>query len=188
MINRKSIKAMFRRQPSIKKQEEKVRSLFIKLLKLKPSASNWFLIIKMVKDPHFSRVARRFYFRKACIDSIFCLLRADRDNKKNLQKTWEVLVSKLERNNHSKLILLQAAEDVPDLITSVLEQIEKLELNLIYEETARLLESGHLAKGTTLYIKIEELHEKLAIEKKEVDKALDALELGLNKLKQLRGE
>jgi len=170
------------KEEKIQEQKKKIRTLFKEFIDLDPDPPDLYVAIDKVTDPHLCNIALGLFLRHGSIDDIFCLIRK---KEKYRLRAWKALKDKTNKNHHTKAILLQIAEDVPEYTIPAIEEIERIGIELTYEDTFRLLELRHIRAGTPLYKKLEKQHKKLAKRLEKAGELLESLEKESSKLKQM---
>lgn len=160
------------KQEKKEREEKKIRELLLKLVQLRPQASDLYALIHQVSNERANRFIVRMFLRKASIDDLFCLARF---KEKHRAGAWKALCRKLKPEGHSRIILLHIAEEIPDLAVPALEQIKRLNFVLSYGEITHLLSLMHIQLSQNI---LEEL-EKLKEEQYRKSEAIDAVSRGI---------
>lgn len=175
------------KKEKIEKKRKKLRRLTVRLLKTKPDAGDILDCLGNISDEKVQGVINKLFLRVSSIDDLFCAMRFT--NKHYQRLLWDKIKQKAHKDqfqrNHSKIILLQIAEEMPDFTALAITEIEQLGLKLSYEETSRLLDLRNIQFNDQLakklrkarreqFEKIQRVHD-LVEEIKKIDRELKEL-------------
>jgi len=111
-------------------------------------------------------------------------------NKSYPKLFWSKIKEKahkdLLRRNHSKIILLQIAEEMPDFTSPAIMEIEKLGLKLDYEQISHLLDLRHIQFDTQLAKKLRRLRKEQLEKIEKIHSLIEQIKKTDQKLRELR--
>lgn len=151
------------------------------LLSLEPKASDLYQYIGRFRIHLAERLVLKIFFKNATLDDLYCCVLY---KEKYRNEAWRILVSRLQQDAHSKVILLDIAHKIPDLTEPAIKEVLGLNVCLTLEDLSQLLALRHI-KDSGIEKKLRELKEKETKRTSRVDAILDHLVKLDEQLKEL---